>query len=250
MPKNSMFGNVMSLNQVKTGINFVDRANGSHIKGVVLRFVHSGGVPASRIGMFPSKGSPMSLTFLGRRDSTRCVFCGSCPGRHLSILFPGLRRSSVIVVNSCCTLGPMLQRGVLRLLSRTHRGGTVVCCSPGFHSSRGGRTVGLTPAVVRGLRCTSVMQNSLRSFFCVCNVRSTSGVCGSGVGFCYPQFVYATKKRGMSLHAGLIGGSCPVRPLRTIDAVKTNSGFGTKLVCKLLGCSIECHSLGGLGRTA
>lgn len=220
------------------------------MKGVVLRFVHSGRVPASRIGIFPSNGSPMSLTFLGRRDSTRCVFCGSCPGRQLSILFPSVGRSSVVIVNSCCTLGPMLHSGVLRLLSVTGRGETVMCCSPGFQSSRGGRTVGLTPAVVRGLRCTSVMENSLRSFCCVCKVGSMRGVCGSGVGFCYPLFLYATKTREVSLHAGTVSGRCPITPLRTIDAVNTKSGFGTKLVCNVLGCSIQCHSLRRLDRRA
>lgn len=167
IPNNSMFGNVISLEHVNIPVYFVDRANGSRINGVVLGFVHRGGVPASRIGIFPSKGSPMSLTFLGGQDSTRCVFCGSCPGRHLSIRCPRVRRSSVMVVKSCCTLGPMLHSGIIRLLRHTRSVRTVVCCSPGFHSSRGRRTVGLTPAVVRGLRCTGVMHNSRRSFFCV-----------------------------------------------------------------------------------
>lgn len=250
IPNNSIFGKVVSLKHLKIGMAFVDRAKGSGINSVVLGFVQRGKMDASRIGIFPRKGSPISLTFLGRRGSTRCLFCGSCPQLELSIAVPRVRQSSVIVVNSCCTMAPRLHSGIGRLLSGTHRGKTVVCCSIGFHDARGGRTVGLLPIVLRGFRCTSVVHNSIRSFRGVFNLASTSGICGDGVRFCYPRFVYARNKEKVHLCAGGVGGRCRISPLRAIDAIKTKSGFGTKMIFKLLGCHVHQSSLSRLSRSS
>lgn len=246
IPNKSAFGNLVSLKHLNMPISFVDRIKGSRINSVVHSFVGRGGVSAHCISHFPSNGDPVSLTFLSGSDGTSCAFCGSCPGRHLSIPLPRVGRSSVFVCNSCCSLGPTLERQVIRFLSCTHRHGTVLCCSPGFHGTRTRRTVRLTPALLRGFRCTSVVHNSSRSFLGVFKRTSDRGICASRVHFCYSHFVAARKTKNIGLCRNSLHLRFSSPSVHPIDAVKTNSGFGTNVLCNLLGGGIHRHSLTAL----
>ncbi len=156
--------------------------------------------------------------------------------------------SSVVLFNSCCTVSPGVHCGVGTLLSRTHGINTVVCCSIGFHHGRTNRTVGLVKAIVRGLRCTSVIHKSSRSFRILCRLSRKTGICARGATFCYPHLLCDHKTGKIRIRDGALAGRCTVRPVVPIDAVNTNSGLGTNILCNVVGGHVHHSSLSCLSR--
>lgn len=245
MPNNSSFGTIVSLKHTNIGTSFVDRTNGSHVNRCIVRFLESGNIGTSGIDVFPRSGSPLSLTFLSRGGGTSCVFCGSRPRSRLRFTAPRVGPNSVILFNSFFTLGPIIHPRITNFLRCTGGRNTVLCCSVGFHTSRRGRVVGVAPGLVRGLRCTSFIHKDRRSFKVLCGGPRTSGICGTRVDFCYGGFVYARNTRPMRIQTrGNFTGDCPSRGVGPIDAVKTNSGFGTNFMFKLVGSKVAHRSVG------
>ncbi len=246
IPKNSSFGDVVSIKHANVPTMFVKRANGSRMNQHVAAFLGGGHMSPACLEVESSVRSTMSLTFLSRRGSTQCVFCGRPPHDLRGFEVPRIRTSSVIRFNSCCTVGPSVHPRVGTFLACTGRHGTVLFCSLGCQGACQGHVRRLLPIVRRGFQLTGVIHNSTSSFRVVCKVHSTRRVCRQRVTPCYPLFVYARKTRTVVLYAPGSAVHFGIPPVLAIDAVKTKSGFGTKFVCKLIHRGVKRASLYGL----